>query len=451
MDPRFVGRSTPLDCDWPVGTWSRAGGPDRESFQRTAVFEADLARRCAARQGGLLPYATTRNTARDIDAIRAALAEPTLSYFGYSYGTYLGAVYAQMFPTRAGRMVLDSAVDPSRYGPSLLRETGRANEAALHDWAAWTAGRHAEYGLGATETAVLSTLDGILAAAERRPVQVGAFRVDPATVRFLLFNGVADDRDGPNADLAASVRVLDSAVRTGSAEPTPSLAEVLAFVLTGAESATGSVQAAILCGDVPASRNPAVYREDIRAAMVQEPRFAPQTRNLGPCAFWPTGPREQPTRIGNTTPALIVHAAARLTVIRPRFQAEPAPIVHPTDPLTDASTRHAEENSDLVLCYDQRWSTLEKRCRFIDDFHFMKTGRRPVDAAVEFGVSTQTASRWHRTWQADGRDALAGAARPGRTPRLSDEQLSVMERRCWMDRRPTGTAPTCGLWPGSRR
>jgi pimeloyl-ACP methyl ester carboxylesterase len=307
MDPRFVGRSTPLDCGWPAGTWLRAGGPDRASFESTAAFEADLARRCAQRHGDVLPYVTTRNTARDMDAIRAALAEPTLSYLGYSYGTYLGAVYAQMFPTRVGHMVLDSAVDPTGYGPRLLREVGEANEAALQDWTKWTAVRHAEYGLGSTGAAVLATVDRILAVAEQHPLAVGDFRVNAATVRFLLLDGNADDRDEPNADLAATVRVLDEAVQTGYAEPTASLAESLSFALTGDESAYGSVQAAILCGDVGASRSREAYLRDIRAAMAKEPRFAPLTRNLGPCVFW-SPPREQPTRIGNATPALIVQA-----------------------------------------------------------------------------------------------------------------------------------------------
>lgn len=227
MDPRFIGRSTPLDCGWPAGTWLRAGGPDRASFAQTAAFEADLARRCAQRHGDVLPYVTTRNTARDMDAIRAALGEPKLSYLGYSYGTYLGAVYAQMFPTRTGHMVLDSAVDPTGYGPRLLREVGQANEAALQDWARWAAAHHAEYGLGSTGAAVLATVDRVLAAAGQRPLQVGDFRVDAATVRFLLLDGDEDDRDEPSADLAATVRVLDQAVRTGHAEPTASLAESL--------------------------------------------------------------------------------------------------------------------------------------------------------------------------------------------------------------------------------
>jgi pimeloyl-ACP methyl ester carboxylesterase len=308
MDPRFTGRSTPLDCGWPASTWTRAGGPDQASFDATAAFEADLARRCGEQHGDVLPYVTTRNTARDMDVIRSALGEEKLSYLGYSYGSYLGAVYAQMFPGHTDRLVLDSAVDPVAYGPRLFREVGQANEAGLRDWASWVAAHDEEQGLGVTDAAVLATVDRIRSSAAHRPLAVGDFRVDRATVTFLLLDGIDDDRAEANADLAATVRVLDRAARTGYAEPTPSLAASLAFVLTGAESAYGSAQAAILCGDVAAPREPRTYLQDIRSALAREPRFATLTRSLGPCAFWPVSPGEQPTRIDNAAPALIVQA-----------------------------------------------------------------------------------------------------------------------------------------------
>jgi pimeloyl-ACP methyl ester carboxylesterase len=307
MDPRFIGRSTPLDCGWPASSWIRGGGPDRPSFDRVAAFEASLAQQCGERHADVLPYVTTRNTARDMDVIRATLGEAKISYLGYSYGTYLGAVYAQMFPGRTDRLVLDSAVNPDTYGPRLLRQVGAANEAGLRDWARWTAA-HPRYGLGATEAAVLAAVDRIRRGAARSPLRVGGFRLDAGLVASLLLDGLGDDRDEPNADLAATVQVLDRAVRDGSATPTPSLADTLTFMLTGAESYYGSVQAAILCGDVAAPRDPRVYLRDIRAAQHTEPRFAAVTRNLGPCAFWPTAPRERPTRIGNATPALIVQS-----------------------------------------------------------------------------------------------------------------------------------------------
>ena len=68
---------------------------------------------CEKNAGDLLPYLTTERTARDLDRIRAALGDETLTYYGGSYGTYLGAWYAEQFPDRVRALVLDGAVDPA--------------------------------------------------------------------------------------------------------------------------------------------------------------------------------------------------------------------------------------------------------------------------------------------------------------------------------------------------
>ncbi|MHC5904291.1 alpha/beta hydrolase [Streptomyces sp. S6] len=304
VDPRFVGRSTPLDCKWPTGT-SLWGAGSR--FERAASFARDLAERCRRNAGDVLPFATTRNTARDMDVIRAALGERKVSYLGYSYGSYLGEVFATMFPDRVERMVLDGVIDPAAYSPRLLRQTESANRAALDDWAAWTAKRHAAYGLGATRAAVLKTVDRIQAAATRKPLTVGAYRVDERLVPVVLVNGLSQDNDRAYGELASSVRDLRHAAQGTPVEPNPTLAETLRFTLTGEESSYGSVQSAILCGDVAASHDPEEYRRDIERSRRSEPLLAPVTRNIGPCAFW-DAPREAPTKVRDDFPALLVNA-----------------------------------------------------------------------------------------------------------------------------------------------
>jgi len=307
MDPRSSGRSTPLDCGWPTGTYSRSAGLDRAGFDRMVAFERDLATRCARRAPGLLPYISTRNTARDMDVVRAALGERRLSYWGASYGTYLGAVYTQLFPRRAGRVVLDSAVDPRRYGAErMLADAAPANETALRQWAAWAARHDAEYHLGAAQSAVLATVDRIDHAAAKRPLRVGDYRVDEHVVPFLLFNRLDDDRDEASAGLAEVVRVLKEAADGSRAEPTPDLEDTLAFLLTGTESATGSSQAAVLCGDRAVDRDPEVYWRRIERSRVHQPVIGPFVTDISPCAFWPVTPRERPTQVRNGVPALIV-------------------------------------------------------------------------------------------------------------------------------------------------
>ncbi|MCQ0017561.1 alpha/beta fold hydrolase [Actinomadura madurae] len=131
LDPRFAGRSTPLDCGWPIGMFLRSAGATRARFDHQAAVQRDLAERCARRHGDVLPYVNTRDTARDIDRVRRVLGERRISFLGYSYGAYLGAVYTQMFPGRTDRVVLDSAGDPRTWGPpGLAGHRGRGGTRA---------------------------------------------------------------------------------------------------------------------------------------------------------------------------------------------------------------------------------------------------------------------------------------------------------------------------------
>jgi pimeloyl-ACP methyl ester carboxylesterase len=307
VDPRFVGRSTPLDCHWPTGSFLRGAGTDRAGFDRAAAFAGELARRCRTYEGDVLPYVTTRNTARDLDVIRAALGERRISYLGYSYGSYLGQVYATMFPGRTDRVVLDGVVAPDGYGPRLLRGTEPANRHALRGWAAWTAARDTTYGLGATRSAVLAAVDRIQAAAARTPLSVGGHRVDAQVLPVVLLNGLSQDNDTAYDAFAQAVRDLRRAADGDTVTPSPRLAEALDFLLTGADSSYGSVQTAILCGDVAAPRDAGTYWRDVQRARARDALFGPVTNNIGPCAFW-DAPRERPTTIRADLPALLVNA-----------------------------------------------------------------------------------------------------------------------------------------------
>ncbi|MDB1090184.1 alpha/beta fold hydrolase [Streptomyces sp. ACA25] len=310
MDPRFVGRSTPLDCGWPVGHWvsSPGSGKNPLGFLRDAAAMRDLAKRCSRTEGEVLPFATTRNTARDMDVIRVALGEKSLSYLGYSYGTYLGQVYSAMFPGRTDRMVLDGVTDSSGYHPRLLQGATEANEEALREWAGWAAERDGQWGLGSTQEEVLGTLQGIMDAAARKPLRVGdGYRVDDHVFPSLLLNLVVSDLEEARVAMAESLQVLHRAAERKPADPGPLLEQLLEFLLTGTRSHYGSVQTAILCGDVAAPRSPGVYWRDSLRARQAAPFFGALTHNITPCAFWDR-PVEAPTVIDNDVPALLVSA-----------------------------------------------------------------------------------------------------------------------------------------------
>ncbi|MEW2352406.1 alpha/beta hydrolase [Spirillospora sp. NPDC029432] len=308
LDPRFVGRSTALDCGWPIGMWLRSPGRTRARFDHQAAVQRDLAERCARRHADVLPYVNTRDTARDVDLVRRALGERRISFLGYSYGAYLGAVYTQMFPGRTDRVVLDSAGDPGKWGPRATRGTEDEAERALRGWAAWAAERHGTYGLGATPARVLATVDAIVTAAEERPLRVGAYEVDEQAVPYILSNASGDDRPEARAEFASMVRTLNEAAHGRPAIPGPDFGDFLAFVLTSAGSPLANPSAAITCGDRAAPRDPDTYWHDIQRSRARHPLFGPLKNNLWPCAFWPNPPREPLTRVGNPTPALIVAA-----------------------------------------------------------------------------------------------------------------------------------------------
>ncbi|WP_371656153.1 MULTISPECIES: alpha/beta hydrolase [unclassified Streptomyces] len=307
VDPRFTGRNAPIDCRWPTSTYFRAAGKDRAGFARMTAFQRDLAAKCRRNAAGLLPYASTRNAARDLDMVRTVLGERRISYLGISYGTYLGEVYTAMFPGRTDRVVLDGVHEPHRLAPWAEYGTEEVNENALRHWARWAAPRDAAYGLGTTADAVLATVDRIQAAATRRPFTVGTYRIDEHLLPLLVYGVLGDDLARSDADIAVMVGTLKRAAETGHAEPDPGLAELLPALFTGQYSAYGSTQTAYLCADTPGPSDPEVFRRAVERSRAAHPLFGPVLNDITPCPFW-TAPRERPTVVDNDIPALMVNA-----------------------------------------------------------------------------------------------------------------------------------------------
>ncbi|MEU5127238.1 alpha/beta hydrolase [Streptomyces mobaraensis] len=315
FDPRFLGGSTPLHCA-PAGP----AAPPRSVTSPRADFEDGLRRsrstaeRCARPSGNaeLLPYASTRDVARDMDAIRAALGEPKLSYYGVSYGADLGAVYTQLFPRRVDRLVIDSSTDPDATQYELFRRSGEPLERGLDAWAAWTA-RHADtYRLGRTGPEVRAAVERLLAGAERRPVPVGRARLGAPLLRLILRQFVQHQEDDPA--LARTVRTLVDASAGRPVEPDGELAGLLAFLETPAAQDGMTGGALFMCGDGgwPAGgwpADPEAYWRNIVRARAAQPVFGPLVNDMtAPCAFWKTRPRESATRIANGVPVLMLQA-----------------------------------------------------------------------------------------------------------------------------------------------
>jgi len=138
FDPRGVGGSTPVVCtasdaeldEFLYGIVPGEYGSDAwldASEQKNAAF----GRGCLEHTGPLLAHVDTVSAARDLDLLRAVLGDATLSYLGYSYGTYLGARYAELFPEKTGRLVLDGALDPAASEFDVTLTQARGFESAL--------------------------------------------------------------------------------------------------------------------------------------------------------------------------------------------------------------------------------------------------------------------------------------------------------------------------------
>lgn len=120
FDPRGVGRSTAISCysdpayfdEYNYGIIPGVPGSD-DWFAALRAANAEFAQSCLTHTGPLLQFVDTVSAARDLDLLRAVLGDEKLNYLGYSYGTFLGATYADLYPQNTGRLVLDGAIDPS--------------------------------------------------------------------------------------------------------------------------------------------------------------------------------------------------------------------------------------------------------------------------------------------------------------------------------------------------
>ncbi|WP_031513433.1 alpha/beta hydrolase [Streptomyces sp. NRRL F-5123] len=177
FDPRGVGHSAPISCEDPADYAQAPKAdpvPDTDADkQAQRKLAAEYAAGCLERTGAaMLSQMTTPNTARDLDVIRAALREDKLNYLGVSYGTYLGSVYATLFPTHVRRMIIDSVVNPSRdqiwYRNNLDQDI--AFEGRWNDWETWVAKYDSVYHLGSTVAQVESKWEALRAAAKAHPI-----------------------------------------------------------------------------------------------------------------------------------------------------------------------------------------------------------------------------------------------------------------------------------------
>ncbi|MFC4064751.1 alpha/beta hydrolase [Actinoplanes subglobosus] len=140
IDPRGVGRSAPILCDQDlVDAKPPPLYATEAEFQRAEEYNRRLAADCAGRSGPVYEHADTISVVRDMEAVRMALGTDRISFFGASYGTLLGQLYAERYPERVRALVLDSVMDHSAGVDAFLTQTADAVQGAFDQFVAWCA------------------------------------------------------------------------------------------------------------------------------------------------------------------------------------------------------------------------------------------------------------------------------------------------------------------------
>jgi pimeloyl-ACP methyl ester carboxylesterase len=289
-DPRGVGRSSPVTCSG--GSEPGTPGPPVDPVPTTPAAQRSLLRndeafaaQCEKYSGSILPFVGTVDSARDLDQIRAALGDLGLTFIGHSYGTLIGATYAELFPTRVRAMVLDGAIDPALTTDQYAAGQAGSLESALNAFLAWCA---ADTGcpwrpVGDPTTAVLD----LIQQSRVRPLSAsGQGTVGPGELYDALVAGLGSASQWP----ALATTLAQAASGDGSAAAAASSQYAAGGSSNGAEA-----EEAIDCLDHPVDRDPSTYPALAAQLGQAAPVFGPLLAwELLGCADWPAPPTRMP-------------------------------------------------------------------------------------------------------------------------------------------------------------
>jgi pimeloyl-ACP methyl ester carboxylesterase len=293
FDTRGVGASVPaLHCDTSFFAGVRPNYiPASRAAEQVLIGRARrYAAGCEKKFGWLLPFMTTGDLARDMDSIRTALGQQKISYFAYSYGTYLGQVYATLFPGRVRRMVLDSTVDPGGawYADNIQQDY--AFEGRIESFFAWAARYDRLFRLGATAAQVRSAWYKARRELAAHPLRgpsgpvVGPDEYDDTFVA----GGYA------NAYWPGLASALSSYLRSGSGRQL-----ITQYDQEGKQNENEfAVYNAVECSDVNWPRNWSKWNSDTARVYATAPFEAWSNAWFNAaCAFWPVRGAARPPQI----------------------------------------------------------------------------------------------------------------------------------------------------------
>jgi len=292
FDPRGVGSSVPaLSCDPGFFSGVRPNyipastAAEQVLINRAKTYATD----CGRRFGWLLPYMTTEDVARDMDSIRAAFGVSEISYYAFSYGTYIGQVYATLFPERVRRMVLDSVVDPTGVWYADNVDQDYAFQGRMEAFFAWAAKYNGTYHLGATAAQVQAAWYRARNQLLAHPVN-GTIGADEFDDTFL--QGGYVDQLWPGFAQALSSYLNDG--QSGDL--------ITQYQGSGMQDENEfAVYNAVQCSDVNWPRNWSFWTSDTKRIYAKAPFQAWDNAWFNAaCAFWPVKGPAKPLQIKGT-------------------------------------------------------------------------------------------------------------------------------------------------------
>ncbi|MDF5751245.1 alpha/beta fold hydrolase [Spongiactinospora sp. TRM90649] len=286
LDPRGVGYSDKIMCarEEAKDDGEKPPSPVSRKEQAKDLFDHEAAynKRCAAKDPAFVQQLTTANIARDVDAIRAALGESKINFYGVSYGTAVGVNYRSMFDARVDRMWVDSTMPPTMDLAAMDGARDALAEKNFGRFTSWLARHDAEYHFGTTDAEVRTTLFALRDRLTRKPREVDENTVlDGEWVRSLL-GGWPSDWISYAKDLAT--------VREGgvplSARPAPQPSGTFGFDDTPL-GLNGLQYQAIFCNDGVGGRDFEQVWANAEARRSTFPATGGYIEASGWCGSWP--------------------------------------------------------------------------------------------------------------------------------------------------------------------
>jgi pimeloyl-ACP methyl ester carboxylesterase len=291
FDPRGVGASVPrVQCLTDAERDAQRLRPKGETADAVETENRFFVEKCAERSGiDLLRNVGTRDVVRDVDVLRGALGEKKLTYLGYSYGTRIGTLYAEMYPRNVRAMVLDGAVDVDGDKVAASARQAQGFEEAFQRFAGWCAQRDCPIG---KDTAVAeSKFRQMIEPLKKAPMPVGERKLSYSDANTAIIQAMYSDRLWETA-----LKGLQELKQNKGATLLQLADQYLGRAQDGSYSRIQDAFVAIRCVDEPPVKDRAELESNRRRLLeiLGNDTVPTDETALGPCAFWPAPHTSEP-------------------------------------------------------------------------------------------------------------------------------------------------------------